>query len=208
MIIDKYSIDGQKVGQVELAEAVFGIEPIDTIIYEFIKAANANLRQGTSKVKQRAEVRGGGIKPWRQKGTGRARQGTIRAPQWRGGGIVFGPHPRNYRIDMPKRQKKLAMKCILSLKAKEKSIIVVSDFNVAEGKTKEFVNIMKSFKIDKGVLVYHAENELLKRSVKNIEDIKYNIVNRLNGRDLFYAKKLIITESSLNSINEKYSKGE
>mgnify|MGYP001401727030 FL=1 len=120
MLIDKYSIDGQKLGQVELNDSVFAAEINDVLLYEFIKAANANLRQGTHSTKERSFVSGGGKKPWKQKGTGRARQGSIRSPQWRGGGIVFGPRPRSYKVELPKSLKSAAYRSIFSVKAKER----------------------------------------------------------------------------------------
>ncbi len=205
MKIDKYSIDGKVVGQVELSDDVFAQEINDVIVYEYIKAANANLRQGTSKTKGRAEVRGGGAKPWRQKGTGRARAGTLRSPIFVGGGVVFGPTPRNYRIDLPKKVKKHAFVSMLSIKAKQGIIKVVEDFTVG-GKTKEAATIAKSLNIPKGLFVTDNEDGMIKRSFKNLENISLNNVARLSGRDLFYAKELILTESALKVINEKYSK--
>ena len=136
MKVDKYNIEGKVVGQVDLSDEVFAAEINDVLIYEYIKAANANLRQGTHKTKERAEVRGGGAKPWRQKGTGRARAGSSRSPIWRGGGMIFGPRPRDYRIELPKKIKKAAYRSLFSLKAKEGSIKVIEDFEAA-GKTKE-----------------------------------------------------------------------
>jgi large subunit ribosomal protein L4 len=203
MKVDKYSIDGKKIGEADLSDGVFGVEINDVLIYELIKAANANLRQGTHSTKQRAEVSGGGIKPWRQKGTGRARQGSIRSPIWKGGGTVFGPQPRCYRIELPKKMKKSAYKSLLSLKAKEGAIKVVEDFS-ASGKTKELAVIGKALSVSKGVLITDKEDMLLKRSIRNLSWFQYNNVKRISGRDLFYSKQLIITESALQYLNEKY----
>ena len=136
MKVDKLSITGNVVGQVELSDTVFGVEVNDVLIYELIKAANANLRQGTHCAKERAAVSGGGAKPWRQKGTGRARSGSSRSPIWRGGGTIFGPRPRSYRIDLPKKTKQAAYRSLLSLKVKEGSVKIVEDFTVA-GKSKD-----------------------------------------------------------------------
>lgn len=206
MKVDKYSTNGKVVGQVELPDSVFGVEVNDVLIYELIKAANANLRQGTHKTKQRAEVRGGGSKPWRQKGTGRARHGTSRSPIWRGGGVVFGPAPRSYTVDMPKKMKQSAYRSLLSLKAKEGSIKIIEDFSV-NGKTKELATIGKALNISKGVLIAESDDVLLKRSIRNIPWFQYNNVDRISSRDIFYSKQLIITEKALNKLNEKYAKG-
>jgi large subunit ribosomal protein L4 len=207
MVIDKYTIDGKKSGQVELSDSIFNAEVNDVLVYEYIRAANANLRQGTHKTKGYAEVHGGGAKPWRQKGTGRARQGSIRAPQWRGGGTVFGPVPRSYRIDLPKKLKDAAFRSLLTIKAKEGSIKVVDDFKVESGKTKEMSKILKTAELVKGLLVGSDFDEKFKRSIRNIEDVKYNDASRISGRDVFYSKKLVLTESAVKYINEKYAKG-
>ncbi len=207
MVVDKYSIDGTVKGQVELNESVFNSKINDVLVYELIRAANANLRQGTHSTKPRSFVRGGGIKPWRQKGTGRARQGSIRAPQWKGGGIVFGPLPRDYRIDLPKKMKQEAYRSLFTIKAKINSIKVVEDFAIAEGKTREIAKIGKALNIKKGVLIADSDDEKLKRAIRNIQWFSFNNVNRLSGRELFYAQTLVITESALKKINEKYARG-
>ncbi|HNX59505.1 MAG TPA: 50S ribosomal protein L4 [Spirochaetota bacterium] len=207
MVIDKYSIDGKKNGQIELSDSVFNTEVNDVLVYEYVRAANANLRQGTHKTKGFAEVNGGGVKPWRQKGTGRARQGSIRAPQWRGGGTVFGPVPRSYRIDLPKKLKDAAFRSLLTIKAKEGSIKVIDDFKVESGKTKDMNKILKTVELVKGLLVGSTNDEKFKRSIRNIEDVKYNDASRISGRDVFYSKKLVLTESAVKYINEKYAKG-
>jgi len=203
MKVDKFSIEGKKVGEADLSDAVFGAEINDVLIYELIKAANANLRQGTHATKQRSDVQGGGIKPWKQKGTGRARQGSIRAPQWNGGGTVFGPQPRDYRIDIPKKMKKSAYRCLFSLKAKEGAIKIVEDFTSSNGKTKEMANIGKALSITKGVLITDKDDQLIKRAIRNISFIQYNNVKRISSRDIFYSKELVITESALLYLNEK-----
>ena len=206
MLIDKYSIDGQKLGQVELSDSVFASEINDVLLYEFIKAANANLRQGTHATKERSFVSGGGKKPWRQKGTGRARQGSIRSPQWRGGGIVFGPRPRSYKVEMPKNLKTAAYRSIFSVKVKESSIKVVADFDVDSGKTKDMQNILNKLGVERGVLVALDRSQMTKRSVRNIAGVKYNDAKLINGRDIFYSKQLLMTEGAVKYINEKYSK--
>ncbi|MCP4137141.1 MAG: 50S ribosomal protein L4 [bacterium] len=206
MKIDKYSIDGSVVGQVDLSDAVFGAEVNDTLIYELIKAANANLRQGTHSVKGRSDVRGGGAKPWRQKGTGRARAGTSRSPIWRGGGVAFGPRPRDYRVELPKKIKQSAYISLLSLKVKEGAVKVVEDFTVSSGKTKDMAKIGKSLSVNKGVLVTDSEDSLLKRAIRNIPWFGYNNVKRISSRDVFYSKEVVMTESAVNYLNEKYAK--
>jgi len=206
MLIDKYSIDGQKLGQVELNDSVFAAEINDVLLYEFIKAANANLRQGTHSTKERSFVSGGGKKPWKQKGTGRARQGSIRSPQWRGGGIVFGPRPRSYKVELPKSLKSAAYRSIFSVKTKESSLKVVADFDVESGKTKDMQNILNKLGVERGVLVALDRDVKTKRAIRNIAGVKYNDAKLINGRDIFYSKQLLMTEGAVKYINEKYSK--
>ena len=205
MKIDKYSIDGKVIEQVELADEVFGAEINDVLIYELVKAANANLRQGTHKTKERSDVNGGGAKPWRQKGTGRARSGSSRSPIWVGGGTVFGPRPRDYSIYLPKKIKKAAYRSLFSLKAKEGSIKVIEDFDV-KGKTKEIAAVGKALNVKKGVLIAASESTLLKRAIKNIPWFVYNNAVRVSSRDIFYSKEVIITESAVKVLNERYAK--
>ncbi|HOT45339.1 MAG TPA: 50S ribosomal protein L4 [Spirochaetota bacterium] len=206
MKVDKYSIDGKVVGSVELSDSVFSSEVNDILIYELIKSANANLRQGTHKTKGRSEVSGGGVKPWRQKGTGRARAGSSRSPIWKGGGTVFGPVPRSYRIDLPRTLKRSAYRALFSLKARQGSIKVVEDFKV-NGKTKEVAKIGKALAISKGTIIADSDDSMLKRSVKNIPWLTYNNVNRISSKDIFYSKELIITESAVLKLNERYAEG-
>ena len=207
MLVDKYSIDGKVVGQVDLDDRVFNAAVNDVILYEFIKSANANRRQGTHKAKERGEIRGGGSKPWRQKGTGRARHGSNRSPIWRGGGTIFGPRPRSYRIEMPKQIRKSAYVSLLSLKAKQGSIKVLEDFSINDGKTREMAKIGKALSVEKGVLIIRENDTMIKRAVRNIPWFVCNNVERISGRDIFYSKNLIITESAVKFLNEKYSKG-
>ncbi len=202
MKLEKYSIKGSKTGEVELNDSVFAAEINDTLIYELVKAAHANLRQGTHSTKGRVEVSGGGAKPWRQKGTGRARAGTSRSPIWRGGGTVFGPRPRDYSISLSKNMKKAAYRSLLSLKVKEGLVKVVEDFTV-EGKTKEMAKIGQNLAVTKGVLITESEDSLLKRSIGNLKWFTYNNVNRMSGLDLFNSRELVITESAVKLLNEK-----
>ncbi|MBN2434703.1 MAG: 50S ribosomal protein L4 [Spirochaetes bacterium] len=205
MIVDKYSVKGEKIGQVELSDKVFSDKINDVVVYEYIKAANANLRQGTHKTKERAEVSGGGVKPWRQKGTGRARSGSNRSPIWVGGGTVFGPRVRSYRIELPKKVKKKAFRSILSIKAQQGDIVVVEDFNVDSGKTKEMNSVLKKLNVERGIFVSSGDDTMIKRSIKNIADVKYNNASRLSGRDVFYSKKVLLTESAVNAINQNFA---
>ncbi len=208
MVVDVYTVDGKVKGQIELNETVFNAKVNDVLIYELIKAANANLRQGTHDTRERCDVSGGGAKPWRQKGTGRARQGSIRAPQWKGGGVVFGPHPRDYRIELPKGIKREAYRSLLSLKFKEGAVKVVEDFSVASGKTKDIAAIAKNLNIKKGVLITDSEDVMLKRAIRNIPWFVYNNVKRLSSRDIYYTQTVVLTESAAQIINSKYAKGE
>lgn len=208
MVVDVYTLEGKVKGQIELNDSVFKSNINDLLLYELIKSANANLRQGTHDTKQRSFVSGGGAKPWRQKGTGRARQGSIRSPQWKGGGVVFGPHPRDYRIDLPKGIKHEAYRSLLSLKFKQGAIKIVEGFAVSEGKTKEAAAIAKKLDIKKGVLITESEDLLLKLSIRNIPWFVYNNVKRLSSRDIFYTQTVLITENAAAIINTKYAKGE
>lgn len=207
MVLEKHSVNGKVVGEIELIDSVFKAKINDILLYNLIKAANANLRQGTHSTKERSFVRGGGAKPWRQKGTGRARQGSIRAPQWKGGGVVFGPSPRDYHIELPKRIKKEAIRSLLSLKIKEGSIKVIEDINVKEGKTKEIVDIAKALNVQKGILITENEDRLLKRAMKNISWFTYNNAKRISSRDLFFSNNIVITESAVGYLNNNYSEG-
>jgi len=206
MQVDKYTIDGNSSGQVNLEDSVFNVKVNDVLVYELIKAANANMRQGNHATKERSFVRGGGAKPWRQKGTGRARHGSIRSPQWTGGGVVFGPSPRSYRIDMPKNLKREAYRSLLALKAKQGAIKVIEDFSIENGKTREMVAIAAKLGIDKGVLIVDGEDVSIRRAMRNISWFKYNNARRLSSRDLFYSKTLVMTESAVQYLNEKYAK--
>jgi len=208
MILDKLSKDGKVVGKVELDDRVFNAKINDVLIYELVKSANANRRQGTHCVKERSFVSGGGEKPYKQKGTGRARQGSTRAPQWKGGGTIFGPQPRDYRIELPKGMKSAAYRALLSLKAKEGSIKVVEDLKVESGKTRDIAVIGKALDVRKGVLVTDSEDSMLKRALRNIPWFIYNNVKRISGRDIFYSKTLVLTASAVKYLNEKYAKGE
>ncbi len=209
MKVDKYSVSGDVLGQVELPDDVFNADVNDVLIYEYMKVANGNLSQGTRGTKERSVVRGGGAKPWRQKGTGRARAGSSRSPIWVGGGTVFGPRPRVASAQLPKKMRKSAFISILSLKAKNGSVKVLEDFVVDTGKTKDVAEIGKALSVSKGVLVSgkpDGDDSMLKRAMRNIPWFKYNNVSRLSGRDIFYSKELLITESAVKYLSEKFGK--
>ena len=179
------NVNGQNVGEIELAEAVFGVEVNEHVLYEVVKNQLANKRQGTQSAKTRAEVRGGGRKPWKQKGTGRARQGSIRAVQWVGGGVAFAPKPRDYRYTLPKKVRRLAMKSALSAKVQNNEIIVLDALTMEAPKTKEFAQILKNINASKKALVVTAEkNDNVVKSARNIEGVQAATVNTINVYDI------------------------
>ncbi|ARD06362.1 50S ribosomal protein L4 [Lactobacillus amylolyticus] len=193
--------NGKDSGEVTLNDKVFGIEPNESVVFEAIIRQRAGQRQGTSKVKNRSAVRGGGKKPWRQKGTGRARQGSIRAPQWRGGGTVFGPTPRSYAYSMPRKQRRLAIKSVLSQKLIDKNLIVLDKLTMSAPKTKEFVSILDSLKVESKVLVV-SDDKNVQLSAKNLPKVKVVPVNGLNVEDAVNYDKLILTQDAVKKIEE------
>jgi len=198
-----YNQSGSKVGEIELNESVFGIEPNKNVLFEAIVMQRASLRQGTHKVKNRSEVSGGGRKPWRQKGTGRARQGSIRSPQWRGGGTVFGPVPRSYSYKLPKKVRRLAIKSALSTKVLEDNILVLENLSFDAPKTKEFVNVLKNLSVDSKALVVTAElNENVALSARNIPGVTVVEANGINVLDVVGHDKLIITKDAVQKVEE------
>ena len=200
---DVLKVDGSKSGSVELSDAVFAIEPNNSVLFEAINLQRASLRQGTHSVKNRSAVRGGGRKPWRQKGTGRARQGTIRAPQWRGGGVVFGPTPRSYGYKMPKKMRRLALRSALSFKVKENGFTIVVAFGFDAPKTKEFKNVLTTLEQPKKVLVV-VENEdvNVELSARNIPGVQVTTAQGLNVLDITSADSVVITEAAAKKVEE------
>lgn len=195
--------DGTEVGEIELNESIFGIEPNKDVLFEAIIMQRASLRQGTHKTKVRSEVRGGGRKPWRQKGTGRARQGSIRSPQWRGGGTVFGPTPRSYGYKMPRKQRRLAIKSALSTKVGEENILVLESLAFEVPKTKEFVNTLKGLSVDSKVLVVTADlDENVSLSARNIPGVKVVSAAGVNVLDVISHDKLIMTKAAVEKVEE------
>ena len=204
--VDVYDINGKKVSDVELNEKVFGIEPNENIVHEVLLNYLANQRQGTQSTKTRAEVRGGGRKPWRQKGTGRARQGSIRAPQWIKGGIALGPKPRSYYYTVNKKEKRLAIKSMLSSKVLEKELTVVDTLDMKEIKTKEMVKALNNLKVEgKTLILLPEKNENVQKSARNIEGVKTTLVNTINVYDLLKYKNLVITLDTVKKLEEVYA---
>ncbi|WP_163655185.1 50S ribosomal protein L4 [Listeria sp. PSOL-1] len=195
--------DGSQAGEITLNDAVFGIEPNTDVVTEVILSQRASLRQGTHKVKTRSEVRGGGRKPWRQKGTGRARQGSIRSPQWRGGGTVFGPTPRSYAYKLPKKVRRLAIKSILSSKVQEENLIVLEDLAFNAPKTKEFVAFLKGISVDtKALIVVSGESENVELSARNLQGIKVIPAESISVLEVARYNKLIVTKAAAEKIEE------
>ena len=204
--IDVYDIKGKKVSDLELNEEIFGIEPNETVVHSVLVNYLANQRQGTQSTKTRSEVSGGGRKPWRQKGTGRARQGSIRAPQWIKGGIALGPKPRSYKYTVNKKEKRLAIKSVLSSKVLENSLVVVDKIELKEIKTKNMVNALASLKVTESALILLPEkNEAVQKSARNIENVKTSLVNTINVYDLLKYKKLVVTVDTVKKIEEVYA---
>ena len=204
--VDVLSVDGKKVKELELNENVFGIEPNENIVHSAIVNYLANQRQGTQNTKTRAEVSGGGRKPWRQKGTGRARQGSIRAPQWIKGGIALGPRPRSYSYKINKKEKRLAIKSILSSKVAEKELIVLDKLELKEIKTANMVKVLNNVKAEgKTLILLPANNENVCKSSRNIEGVKTLTVDTINAYDLVKYKCLVVTEDTVKKLEEVYA---
>ena len=204
--IDVYNIEVKKVSDVELAENIFGIEPNEAVVHSVLVNYLANQRQGTQNTKTRSEVRGGGRKPWRQKGTGRARQGSIRAPQWIKGGIALGPKPRSYYYTVNKKERQLAVKSVLSSKVLENELVVVDSLDMKEIKTKEMVKVLNNLKVEGKTLMLLADkNENIQKSARNIEGVKTTLVNTINVYDLLKYKNLVITLDTVKKLEEVYA---
>ncbi len=201
-----FNIEGSEVGQIELSDAVFGQEVNKSVLHQVVVNYLANQRQGTQSTLTRSEVRGGGIKPWRQKGTGRARQGSIRSPQWTGGGVALGPKPRSYNYRLNKKVKRLAMKSAFSSKVAESELIVLDAMNFSEFKTKQAVNMLNNLKVTEKVLIVVPEkDDNVYYSVRNIPTAKVSYVNTLNVYDILKYDKLILTKDAVSKIEEVYA---
>jgi len=194
---------GTSVGDIELNEAIFGIEPNESVLFEALVQQRASLRQGNHKVKSRGQVAGGGRKPWRQKGTGRARQGSIRSPQWRGGGIVFGPAPRSYSYKLPKKVRRLALLSALSTKVREEDVIVLEGLTFEAPKTKEFIKVLADLSINRKALIVTADlDETVALSARNIPGISVVTATGINVLDLIGHDKLVMTKAAVQKIEE------
>lgn len=198
-----YNQAGSQVGEVELSDAVFGIEPNESVLFDAIVMQRASRRQGTHKVKNRSEVRGGGRKPWRQKGTGRARQGSIRAPQWRGGGIVFGPTPRSYSYNLPKKVRRLAIKSALSTKVLDNDLLVLENLSIEGPKTKDMVQVLSALSLEKKVLIVTADaDKFVELSARNIPGVTVIDANGVNVLDVMNHDKMVMTKAAAEKVGE------
>ena len=197
---------GVETGSVELHEEIFGIEPNGQVMHQALIRQLANGRHGTSSTKTRSDVRGGGRKPYRQKGTGRARQGSTRSPQWEGGGIVFGPHPRSYKMDMPRKQRRLALRSALSSKAQDGGLLVLEGFELAEPSTRAVANLIKTVEHPRKVLVIlGSHNAMLEKSARNIPEVRLTLAGNLSVRDLLTADTVIVTRDAIEHIEEAFA---
>ena len=200
-----YDIKGQNIGDIALSEEIFG-QPVNTaVMHEVVVAHLANCRQGTQSAKTRSEVSGGGKKPWRQKGTGRARQGSTRSPQWRHGGVVFAPKPRDYTIRVNKKVKRLAMKSALSSKVEGNELVVFDALNIEAPKTKEMVKVLKAVDVEKALIVLADKDDAVERASANIPGVKTTLVGTLNVYEILKYEKLILTKASVEKIEEVYA---
>ena len=204
--VNVYNMLGEQVGELDLNENIFGVDINEHVLYEVVKNQLANKRQGNQSAKTRSEVRGGGRKPWRQKGTGRARAGSLRSPIFTGGGVVFAPKPRDYSYKVPKKVKRLALKSVLSAKVESGEIIVVDNINFEAPKTKEMVNFLANIKADKKALIVMDENNAnIIKSANNIPNVQTALVNTLNVYDILKHNSFIITKAAVKKVEEVYS---
>lgn len=204
--IDVYNMEGKKVSDVELNDNVFGIEPNEAIVHSVLVNYLANQRQGTQSTKTRSEVSGGGRKPWRQKGTGRARQGSIRAPQWVKGGIALGPRPRSYKYTVNKKERRLAIRSVLSSKVLENNLVVLDKAEMKEIKTQAMVKTLANLKVEGKTLILLPErNENVQKSARNIKNVKTTLVNTINVYDLLKYNNLVVTLDAVKKLEEVYA---
>ena len=203
--VSVYNIEGKEVGTIDLSDAVFGVEVNEHLVHMAVVNQLANKRQGTQSAKTRSEVSGGGKKPWRQKGTGHARQGSTRAPQWTGGGTVFAPKPRDYSFKMNKKEKRIALFSALSSKVAENKIIVVDEFKLDEIKTKKFVEVMNNLKANKALVVVEEDNKNVVLSGRNVPTVKVEANNEINTYDVVKYDTLVVTKAAVEKIQEVYA---
>ena len=200
-----YNIEGKEVGTIDLSDAVFGVEVNEHLLHMAVVQQLANKRQGTQKAKTRSEVSGGGRKPWRQKGTGHARQGSTRAPQWTGGGVVFAPTPRDYSFKLNKKEKRAALKSALTSRVQENKFIVVDEMNFGEIKTKNFQNMLNNSSVSKALVVLEDDNKNAELSARNIPDVKTARTNTINVYDILKYNTVIVTKAAVTTIEEVYA---
>ena len=204
--VSVYNMEGKEVGTIELNDSVFGVKVNEHLVHMAVVQQLANKRQGTQKAKTRSEVRGGGRKPWRQKGTGHARQGSIRAPQWKGGGVVFAPVPRDYSFKLNKKEKRAALKSVLTDKVQNGNLVVVDELKFDEIKTKNFVAVLKNLNVTSKALVVLGEGDRnAALSARNIPTVKTSLTNTINVYDILNAKKLVVTKDVVKAIEEVYA---
>ena len=203
--VSVYNIEGKEVGSIELNDAVFGVEVNEHLVHMAVVNQLANNRQGTQSAKTRSEVSGGGRKPWRQKGTGHARQGSTRSPQWTGGGVVFAPKPRDYSFKMNKKEKRAALCSALSSKVAESQIIVLDEFKLDEIKTKKFVEVMNNLKASKALVVLEGENKNVVLSGRNIPTVKVTATNEINTYDVLKYETLVVTKAAVEKLEDVYA---
>ena len=203
--VSVYNMEGNEVGKMDLNDAVFGVEVNEHLVHMAVVAQLANNRQGTQKAKTRSEVSGGGRKPWRQKGTGHARQGSTRAPQWTGGGIVFAPTPRDYTIRLNKKEKRAALKSALTSRVLENKFIVVDELKLDELKTKKFQNVLNNLKVNKALVVVDENSDNVVKSAKNIQSVKTAYVNTINVYDILKYNTVVATKAAVANIEEVYA---
>ena len=203
--VSVYNIEGKEVGTIDLSDAVFGVEVNEHLLHMAVVSQLANKRQGTQKAKTRSEVRGGGRKPWRQKGTGHARQGSTRAPQWTGGGVVFAPTPRDYSFKLNKKEKRAALKSALTSRVEEKKFIVLDEINFGEIKTKNFQNVLNNLNVAKALVVLEDGNKDAELSARNIPSVKTARTNTINVYDILKYNTVIATKAAVETIEEVYA---
>ena len=203
--VSVYNIEGKEVGSIELNDAVFGVEVNEHLVHMAVVNQLANNRQGTQSAKTRSEVSGGGRKPWRQKGTGHARQGSTSSPQWTGGGVVFAPKPRDYSFKMNKKEKRIALLSALSSKVADNKIVVLDAFNLDEVKTKKFAEVMSNLKVDKALVVIEGENKNVVLSGRNIPTVKVSATNEINTYDVLKYETLVVTKAAVEKLEEVYA---
>ncbi|MBC8571751.1 50S ribosomal protein L4 [Jingyaoa shaoxingensis] len=203
--VSVYNMEGKEVGTMELNDAVFGVEVNEHLVHMAVLQQLANNRQGTQKAKTRSEVSGGGRKPWRQKGTGHARQGSTRAPQWTGGGVVFAPVPRDYSFKMNKKEKRAALKSVLTAKVQENKVVILDELKLDEVKTKAMVNVLNNVKAEKAIVVLKENDEKVMLSARNIADVQTSLVNTINVYDILKHNTLVMTKEAVQAIEEVYA---